>query len=66
MSSTGSGASYKLFLDNILATDIGKKRVIPETDILSYLRNINNNKINICVGAVGGGSLYFTLEYKMK
>ena len=66
MSSTGSGASYKLFLDNILATDIGGKRVIPETDILSYLRNINNNKINICVGAVGGGSLYFTLEYKIK
>lgn len=66
MSSTGSGSGYQLFLDYKIATDVGGKRIIPETNILSYLRNINNNRINICLGVVGGGSLYFTLEYKMK
>lgn len=46
--------------------NMGGKVNVPETDILRYLINGNYNEVVICVGAVGAGSLYLTLEYKMK
>ena len=66
MTSTGSGTAYKLYLDDKLAADTYKSTVMPETDILRYLSNTNNNKISICLGIVGGGSLFLNMEYKMK